>query len=118
MDELQARVLDARDGLDRWSGIRTLTARVSIDGPFWAGKGWPDIFVDETLELDARREHIVFAPFAADRSSVLDVDLERIVVRSADGEEIEPWDEDGEAWRRLAVTFPATEACTAIRARR
>src|SRR5918995_3350735 len=33
-------------------GVRTLAARVSFGGPFGGRKGWPDIFVDETLQLD------------------------------------------------------------------
>ena len=163
MDSLLARVLDAHGGLEGWSGVRALTARVSFGGPFWAAKGWPDIFGDETLDLDAHREHIGFIPFtAADRRSVFDVDPERIVVQSADGEvlerrdeprasfagfdvstpwdalqvgyftsyalwnyltepfpftypgvearEIEPWQENGETWLRLHVTFPPSIA--------
>jgi hypothetical protein len=163
MDALLAHVLDAHGGLDRWSGVQALTARVSIGGPFWGLKGWPDIFVDETVDLDAQREHVVFTPLGqADRSSVFDVDPERIVVRAAEGavverrddprasfagfdtrtrwdllqvgyftsyalwnylttpfmftypgvhaREIEPWQEHGETWRRLQVTFPPSIA--------
>src|SRR5713226_8863278 len=58
MDALLATVLTAHGGLDRWSGVKTLTVRLSLGGPFWGAKGWPDLLIDETIELDARREHL------------------------------------------------------------
>jgi hypothetical protein len=165
MSELLTEVLAAHGGLEQWSNVKTLTAKLSLGGPFWAGRGWPDVYADQTVTLDAQREHITFAPFTApDRISVLDVDPERVALESADGgvieerhdprasfpsdfslantpwdaiqvayftsaavwnyltepfvlarpdvgaREIEPWDEDGETWRRLAVTFPKSIA--------
>jgi hypothetical protein len=165
MDELLAGVLDAHGGLESWQAVTKLTARLSLGGPFWAARGWPGIYADQTVTLDAHREHITFAPFTApDRASVLDVDPERVTVQSTDGavleqradprssyplpfdplttpwdaiqvayftsaavwnyltepfgftypgveaREIEPWEEHGERWRRLAVTFPKTNA--------
>jgi hypothetical protein len=164
MDELLAHMLDAHGGLENWSNVSTLTAKLSLDGPFWAGRGWPDIYAGKSVELDAHREHTVFTPYtAAERSSILDVEPERVAIQTADGEvlerrtdprstypmpfepttpwdalqvayftsyavwnyltspflltypgvqaqEIEPWDEDGESWRRLQVTFPETIA--------
>ena len=164
MDELLSAVLDAHGGLDNWQTARTLTARLSLGGPFWAARGWPDVLTNKTVTLDAHREHIEYTPFLAqDRISVLDVDPERVAIRN-DGEvieerawprdsfpsqfdpmatpwdaiqvayfasaamwnyltepfgftypgvqarEIDPWDEDGETWRRLAVTFPPSNA--------
>src|SRR5438270_902396 len=59
----------SRPGRPRWA--RPLVGhseshRADVDGgPFWAAKGWPDLFVDETLELDAHHEHIVFTQFTA-----------------------------------------------------
>lgn len=42
-----------------------------------------DIYLDETIELDVHRQHVVVTPFpAADQSLVLDVDPERVVVQS------------------------------------
>lgn len=164
MNDLLASVLDAYGGVDRWAHVQTITARLSIGGPFWGRKGWPEIFGDQTtLELDARRQHIVVTPFnGADRRSTVDVNPERIVVHTNDGvaverrddprasfagyevttpwdalqvgyfisyacwnyltapflftypgvetRELEPWQEDGETWRRLHVTFPRSIA--------
>jgi hypothetical protein len=161
---LLTSVLDAHGGVDRWARVDTIKARLSIGGPFWGRKGWPEIFGDQTtLELDARREHTVVMPFnGVDRRSVFDVNPERIVLHTNDGiavdrrddprasfagyevttpwdalqvgyfisyacwnyltapflftfpgvetRELEPWQEDGETWRRLHVTFPRSIA--------
>jgi hypothetical protein len=165
MDELLSAVLDAHGGLDNWQKARTLSARLSLGGPFWAARGWPDLLTNKTVWLDAHRQHIEYTPFLAeDRTSVLDVDPQRVAIRNGDGHvieerarprdsfptefdplatqwdaiqvvyfasaamwnyltepfgfaypgvqarEIAPWDEDGETWRRLAVTFPPSNA--------
>lgn len=164
MDDLLAAVLESHGGLENWSRVTGLTAKLSLGGPFWGPRGWPDVYADQTVELDARREHITFTPFTGpDRTSVLDLNPERVEIRTSDGEiveqrenprgsyppfdmmttpwdaiqvayftsaavwnyltepfgftypgvkarEIEPWSEDGETWRRLEVTFPATNA--------
>jgi hypothetical protein len=165
MDELLGDVLHAYGGLDNWSKVEKLTVKLELGGPFWAARGWPDLYAGQTVNLNARREHIAFAPFPGpDRSSVFDVDPEQVVIWSTDGEvveegveprgsfpanydfattrwdaiqvayfasaaiwnyltepfgftylgvqtrEIEPWQEAGQTWRRLAVTFPATNA--------
>ena len=163
MDELLARVLEVHGGLENWSKVMRATAKLSLGGPFWGWKGWPDVYAGQTVKLDAHREHITFEPFTRpDRISVLDVPPDRVEIRSTAGElieardnprasfppyendtpwdaiqvayftsaatwnyltapfvftypgveahEIEPWDEDGQTWRRLAVTFPPTIA--------
>ena len=164
MDDLLTLVVAAHGGLDRWSRVSRINAHMTIGGPFWEFKGQPGIIAEETVELDAHRQHIVFTPFTApDRSSVFDVDPERIVVvHSTDGAEVErrdnprasfagfdastpwdalqvgyftgyamwnylttpflltypgvqareiaPWQEGGETWRRLHVTFPPSIA--------
>ena len=158
-------VLAAHGGAENWSRVTTLTAEVSLGGVFWAARGWSEVYRDQHVGLDARRQHIVFSPFTAPGTrSVFDVDPERVVIEHADGSvvderldprssfplpfdmaqtrwdavqvayftsaavwnyltqpfslaypgvitrEIDPWIEDGETWRRLAVTFPARHA--------
>jgi hypothetical protein len=164
MDGLLADVLTAHGGLENWERATGLTARLSLGGPFWAARGWPEVYADVTVTLDPRREHITLSPFTApDRVAVLDVEPERVAILTADGQvleertqprasfpdfdaqdtrwdavqvayfaeagtwnyltepfgftyagveahEIEPWDEDGQTWRRLAVTFPESNA--------
>lgn len=61
MDALLAEVIDRHDGLERWSSMSTAT--MSIGGPIWAVKGWPDALTTETVEIDTRTERSVFTPF-------------------------------------------------------
>ena len=48
------------------------------------------MYADQTVTLDTRREHITFAPFTApDRTSVLDVDPERVSIVDGNGQALE-----------------------------
>ncbi|MEA2615700.1 MAG: hypothetical protein QOE72_1483 [Chloroflexota bacterium] len=146
-----------------------LSTSLAVGGSFWGRRGFPDAFLDETLEIDTRREHAVFTPWiASDHRLTLDVGPERVTLETRGGEtvesrteprsafpryerdvflfgqspwdrlelgyflgyamwtyltapflftyggvetrEIEPWQENGETWRRLEVTFPSTLA--------
>jgi hypothetical protein len=42
MSDLLDLALDAHGGLKRWSGVRTLTAKLAAGGPFWGQQGFPD----------------------------------------------------------------------------
>lgn len=159
MDQLLTEVLEAHGGLERWKDVKGLEARMSLGGPFWAGRGWPGIYDGQTVRLDPRREEISFSPYPqAGTRSLLKTAPERVTIETPDGEaiqrrekprasfpkfelttpwdeiqvayftsyavwnylttpflltypgvtseEIEPWQEAGETWRRLAVTFP------------
>jgi len=161
MNDLLDFVLDAHGGLNRWSGVSTLTANLAAGGPFFGQQGFPDAFGDETLTIDTRRQHAVFTPWTAPGQSLtFDTDPERVVLQTADGQtidsrtsprsdhagqdlnspwdalqvgyflsyglwnylttpflltypgvrarEIGPWQEDGQTWRRLHATFPAS----------
>jgi hypothetical protein len=159
MDKLLFQVIEAHGGLARWSAVTGITAHMTIGGPFWASKGQPGILREQTVDLDARREHIGLTPFGgSDWTLEFSVDPEHVVVRDVEGDvvaertdprasfaglgvtsawdltqtgyfvgyalwnyltepflltypgvevhEIEPWEESGQTWRRLHVTFP------------
>ena len=90
MDKLLTAVLDAHGGLQNWTKISNITAHMSIGGPFWAARGWPDVYSKQTVTVDPHREHITFAPFTApDRISVLDLGPERVAIRTPDGRIVE-----------------------------
>jgi hypothetical protein len=166
MSDLLDRVLETHGGQANWTRMGELTARLSLGGPFWGWKGWPDVYAGQTVHLDPHAQHITFEPFTAPgRASTLDVGSghsERVEIREADAtllearddprgsfpsytdevawdavqvayftsaatwnyltapfvfaypgvrtQEIAPWSEGGETWRRLAVTFPPTIA--------
>jgi hypothetical protein len=90
VDDLLSRVLDAHDGLERWSAVNTLTTRLSVGGPFWGRRGFPDAFLEGTLEIDAHREHAVFTPWIApDQTLTLDVAPARVTLQAADGQTVD-----------------------------
>jgi hypothetical protein len=160
MTDLLHAVLDAHGGLDRWRRVARLEVDASLGGPFWASKGWPGVYDDQRIDVDATRFDIRFTPYpSAGRSSQMTAMPERLVIADESGaviehrddprvsfpdpatrpqwdaiqtayftscacwnyftepfvftypgvevEEIAPWSEHGETWRRLAVTFPA-----------
>ncbi|MGO4220545.1 hypothetical protein AB4Y64_01575 [Lysobacter sp. TAF61] len=165
MDKLLRAVLDAHGDLEEWVALKKITAELSLGGPFWAARGWPDVYSNQTVMLDPHHQHIRFTPFtAAGQTSVLDVEPERVALTASDGgiieerllprgsfplpfdpmttpwdavqvayftsaavwnyltapfvfarpgvsaREIDPWTEGKETWRRLAVTFPESNA--------
>jgi hypothetical protein len=63
MDKLLASVLDAHGGLQNWAKITKITAKMSLGGPFWAARGWPEVYAGTTVTIDPRREHITFTRF-------------------------------------------------------
>ena len=85
--ELLADLLDAHGGLDNWNRVDSLSAQLVLGGPFWSMVGWPEAEPRPTATLDARREHITLAPFGApDRTSIFDVDPERLTIQTAAGQ--------------------------------
>ncbi len=164
-DSLLTAVLAAHGGLENWSRITRLTAELSLGGPFWAARGWPDVYGHTVATIDPHHEHITFAPFpVSGHMSVFETGPERMTIRTLDGRlieerlsprnsfpdsfdpaatawdavqvayftsaavwnyltapfvfarpdviarEIAPWIEEGQTWRRLAVTFPESIA--------
>ncbi len=90
MDHLLIAVLDAHGGLSNWAKATKITAQMSLGGPFWGARGWPDVYSKQTVTLDPHREHITFAPFTApNRVSVLDVGPERVAIRTPYGHIVE-----------------------------
>jgi hypothetical protein len=87
MDALLAKVLDAHGGLERWANLTKITAKLSIGGPIWAAKGWPDALTKEQVEIDTRVERSVFTPFTQPNlRSVFEVGPERVTLETLDGE--------------------------------
>nr|WP_296066584.1 hypothetical protein [uncultured Actinoplanes sp.] len=158
MDKLLERVLEAHGGLDRWTDVGAITARLEVDGPFWDWRGFPQIRRPQTLTVYAHQQRLRLTPFTGE-DSVATFEPDRVTILGPDGTEIasranpagsfpryhdavkwddvqlawfmgtanwayftepflftypgvtvaeiEPWRENGEIWRRLAVEFPA-----------
>jgi hypothetical protein len=117
LNDLLASVLEAHGGLEHWDNVTELEARLSLGGPFWELRGWPEVYAGQTVTLDAHREHITFTPFTApDRMSVLDVDPERVRIQTTDGEVVEerlsprassplPFDDFKTTWDAIQVAY-------------
>jgi hypothetical protein len=105
MNDLLGHVLDTHGGLDRWSEIGTLTARITVGGRFWTVRGWPEPVLNETIEIDPHRQHSVLTPFTApDRGLEFDVDPERVAIRTTDGETVEECVDPRPSFAGLALT--------------
>ena len=46
MDRLLTAVLDAHGGLRNWTKVTRISAEMSLGGPFWAARGWPDVYAE------------------------------------------------------------------------
>jgi hypothetical protein len=59
---------------------------LSLDGPFWDWRGWPEIRRTQTVTLDPRQEHITFTPFlGTSTTAVFDATRDRVQILDADG---------------------------------
>ena len=100
MNDLLATVIEAHGGLDRWAQTPRLVARMSIGGPIWGGKGWPDALTDETVEVDTTRERTVFDPFLnPGQRLVFDGDSERLQIQDADAKTLAERDDARAAFK-------------------
>jgi hypothetical protein len=107
MDALLAEVLNRHGGLDRWSSLSTATATMSIGGPIWAAKGWPDALTTETVEVDMRTERSVFTPFTEPGlRSVFEVGPERVTIQTDSGLVVEQREDARDAFKRLLRASP------------
>ena len=90
MDKLLSAVLNVHGGTENWTKVTRITASMSLGGPFWAARGWPEVYSKQTVTIDPHCEHISFAPFTApNRISVLNVDPERVTITTRDGRTVE-----------------------------
>jgi hypothetical protein len=157
MNDLLELAMAAHGGSDRWAQVKKITAQVAIGGGLWQLKGWPGVFSDASVSIDAHRQHVEYVPFVKQgqrsvyepgRTAIVTNEgalvEERLLPREAfkghtittpwdahhliyfSGyaiwtyittpflftlpgflvEEGHPWQEHGETWRRLKVTFP------------
>jgi hypothetical protein len=84
MDSLLSQVIEAHGGLDRWSEVNRIAARLTIGGPFWAAKGQPGALGAKTVDADAHQERIALNPFgAADWDLEFIVDPEHVIISDA-----------------------------------
>lgn len=117
MGNLLESVLESHGGLNNWARTTKIEAKMSLGGPFWAARGWPDVYSKQTVSLDPHRERIEFKPFTkSDLTSALSVGPERVSITNARGEVVEertnprgafplPFDPTSTPWDALQVAY-------------
>ncbi len=101
--------MEAHGGLMRWNRFNTVSAHLIQGGVFWGAKGKPSVLGDVTVKVDLRNERVSHWPFGSPdrRSRWTYMNTPFLLARpDIQSEEIEPWQERGETWRRLKVRFP------------
>ncbi len=95
MNDLATLAINASGGLDRWRRMKTVSAHLLQGGVLWKVKGQDGVLDDVHLTVDLRKEWASHRPFGQqNRHSSFQPD--RVAIETS----------DGEAWRRLKVTFP------------
>jgi hypothetical protein len=102
-----------RDCIRRFSALDTRSVFApghlsleTLDGTVVEGRDHPEAaFVGQTLESAWDRLHVAY--FASEALWTYLTSPFLYTYPGFESEEIEPWHENGEAWRRLKVTFPS-----------
>jgi hypothetical protein len=92
---LPTEILEAHGGLERWTGVRGLAARMRFGGPFWAGRGQAGVLDRVTVTIDTTRERLTITPYTG-AGRVLSFDAsptERLTLTAADGAELDRRDD-------------------------
>lgn len=117
MDKLLEVVLESHGGAEQWARATKVVAKVSLGGPFWAARGWPDVYANQTVTLDPHRERIQFTPFTtAGHTSDLSLGPERVSITNEHGALVEerinardtfplPFDPASTPWDALQVAY-------------
>jgi hypothetical protein len=158
MSDLLDTVIEAHGGLERWSQLDAVSARLLQGGALWALKGQQGVLDDVFVRASLHEERESHHPFgASDRRSAFTP--ERVAIETTNGDvvealdqprasfaghtletpwstlqlayfvgtaiwtyltqpftlsmrgfqtsELDPWDEAGQHWRRLRVTWPS-----------
>ena len=61
-------VLAAHGGLENWARVRKITARLSLGGPFWGARGWPEVYAGQTGLTPGMLSSLCFNPARSNRS--------------------------------------------------
>lgn len=51
---LLTAVLDPLGGLQNWAKATKIIAQMSLGGPFWAARGWPEVYSEQTVTISLK----------------------------------------------------------------
>jgi len=66
MNDLLDRVIARHGGLERWNKATLLECDMSITGPTWSRKGWPDVLKAVHVSAHAQHQWISYRPFTGE----------------------------------------------------
>src|SRR5260370_29605768 len=88
MNDLVETVVEARGGLERWSLLETVSARLVQGGARWALKGQQGALDDVVVMASLHEERVSYHPFGApDRRSAYTP--ERVAIETDNGDVVE-----------------------------
>jgi len=92
MSNLLETVIEAHGGLERWSQLETVSARLVQGGALWALKGQPGVLDDVFVTASLHEERVSHHPFGApDRRSAFTP--ERVAIETDKGDLVEALDQ-------------------------
>src|SRR5580692_5130680 len=119
MNDLATLAINAHGGLERWRRLKTVSAHLLQGGVLWKVKGQDGVLDDVHLTVDLRKgesfrdrkwespwDTLQLAYFAGYAMWTYMNGPFLFALPDVKTEELESWQENGEAWRRLKVTFP------------
>src|SRR6185436_18338847 len=91
MSDLLETVIEAHGGLERWTRLERVSARLIQGGALWALKGQAGVLDDVVVTASLHEERVSHRPFGApDRRSAFTP--ERVAIENAEGAVIEALD--------------------------
>ena len=105
MSDLLETVIEAHGGLERWTRLERVSARLIQGGALWALKGQAGVLDDVVVTASLHEERVSHRPFGApDRRSAFTP--ERVAIENADGAVIEALDAPRSSFAGHTVETP------------
>jgi len=105
MSDLLETVIEAHGGLERWTRLERVSARLIQGGALWALKGQAGVLDDVVVTASLHEERVSHRPFGApDRRSAFTP--ERVAIEDADGAVIEALDAPRSSFAGHTVETP------------
>jgi hypothetical protein len=105
MSDLLETVIEAHGGMERWSQLNNVSARLIQGGVLWALKGQAGVLDDVVVKAGLHEERVSHRPFgAADRHSAFTP--ERVAIETGDGTVLEALDQPRASFAGYTLETP------------
>jgi hypothetical protein len=92
MSDLLETALAAHGGMEAWSKLSKITAKITVHGRLWELKGHANSFTDATVSIDARKQHTEYFTFGSPGLRSV-WEPQRVAIKSDSGEVVESRDD-------------------------